>query len=198
MDIVVATGNAHKLAELMPLFTGHRLMLPRDLGIEDFNPEENGTTFLENALAKARHLHALVHRPVLADDSGLCVDALGGAPGVLSARFGIEHGLKPSDYGCKNRFLLSLMEGREDRTCAFVCCLILYFDERRFFVAQETLEGVLAHTPRGEHGFGYDPIVYLPDLGRTVAELDQKEKNLLSHRGKAARRISAMLESMQG
>ena len=196
MELLVATGNAHKLVELEPLFPGHLLKRPAELGYPAFDVEENGTTYSENALIKARALYALTGRPSLADDSGLAVHALGGAPGVLSARYGSEDGRRKLDSAERNALLLKNCEGFEDRRCAFVCALALILDEERIFIIQETCPGELLRAPRGEGGFGYDPIVFLPGLGKSVAELAQEEKNQVSHRGRAGRRMACLLDDL--
>ncbi|HOX17105.1 MAG TPA: RdgB/HAM1 family non-canonical purine NTP pyrophosphatase [Spirochaetales bacterium] len=192
MIVYLATNNPHKAEELAPLLPGVELRLPRDAGIE-FDPEEDGADFLANSLIKARVLHALVRAPVLADDSGLCVDALGGEPGIRSARYGQVEGGPKLEAADRNRLLLEAVRGAADRACRFVCCLTLVRSDDRFFAVQETCEGVLLEAPRGSGGFGYDPIVYLPELGRSVAELTMEEKSRVSHRGRAARRMAALL-----
>ncbi len=192
MQLLIATNNVHKFEELKPLFAGHELLRPADLGIGNFNPEEHGTTFFENALIKAEALYRIAERPVIADDSGLCVEALGGRPGIESARYGASGGT-PLSAEEKNRLLLSELEHVQDRRCAFVCCLVLYYGRQRFLCVQETLEGEISVAPRGMQGFGYDPIVYLPQWAKTVAELSPEEKNRISHRGKAAQKMPAML-----
>lgn len=197
MELIIATNNHHKAHELKALFARHALLLPVDLGIADFNPEENGTSFFENARIKAEALYAFVHKPVLADDSGLCVDALDGKPGIESARYGSEKGhLLTADE--KNSLLLSQLAGIRNRQCAFVCCLVLYLGKQRFIAVEETLEGQIGYEPKGKGGFGYDPIVFLPSYGKTVAELSEQEKNLISHRGKAAQRMAAILDVLEG
>jgi len=190
-ELVVATNNAHKVKELTRLFPGVRLRTPSDLGIA-FEFEETGATYLDNALGKALHLQAQVGRPVLADDSGLEVPALGGEPGIRSSRYGsLPGGPKLTDAE-RCDLLLAKAEALTDRSCFFVCCMALVLEESRFLTAQEVLRGQLARTPRGSGGFGYDPIVYVPERGRTVAELSDREKDRLSHRGRAARRVRAL------
>lgn len=201
MEIYVATGNAHKVQELEAAMPGHSLRLPSDAGIEGFDVEEDGATYLENAVKKARALYDLSGKPSLADDSGLSVRALGGRPGVLSARYGARPGPEPGsliklESGERNALLLEEMAAVEDRSCAFVCCLALVLSEERIFTAQETCPGVLLREPRGVGGFGYDPILYLPELGKSVAELSMDEKNRVSHRGKACARMSALLSGL--
>jgi XTP/dITP diphosphohydrolase len=202
MELFVATGNAHKLVELGAAFPGHRLRLPAEAGIEGFDVVEDGSTYLENAVKKARALFALSGKPSLADDSGLSVRAMGGAPGVLSARYGARPGPEPGSLvklGAeeRNELLLERMEAEEDRACAFVCCLVLLLSEERVFAAQESCPGLLLRAPKGSGGFGYDPIVYLPELGRSVAELTMEEKNEVSHRGRASARMAAILADLE-
>jgi len=193
MKIYFASGNVHKKEELSRILTPHTLVIPSDEGIE-FNPEETEPTFYGNALIKAKALYDLVHFPVIADDSGICVDGLGGAPGVLSARFGSVNG-RELDAGERNTLLLSKMEGIKNRTSRFVCNMVLYLGPDRFISIQETLEGQLITESRGTGGFGYDPLLYLPGYGKTVAELSPEEKDICSHRGKAGRHIARLLES---
>lgn len=185
MHIYLASGNRHKQEEFAAILKDHQVSLPADAGIE-FNPDETGKTFLENALLKAQALYESVKCPVIADDSGLCIDALGGKPGIYSARYGMENGIQ-LEAAERNQLVLQQMKGITNRSCRFVCCIVIMLDANRFFTVQETCEGVIAEEPHGEHGFGYDPIVYLPELGKTVAELTAEEKNRLSHRGKAGR-----------
>jgi XTP/dITP diphosphohydrolase len=202
MEIFVATGNAHKVVELNAALPGHRLRLPSEAGIEGFEVEEDGSTYLENSLKKARALYALSGKPSLADDSGLSVKALDGAPGVLSARYGakpgLEHGsLVKLEAAERNALLLERMEGEEERSCAFVCCLVFVLSEERVFTVQETCPGLILRSPQGIGGFGYDPVIYLPELGKSVAELSVEEKNRVSHRGKACARMAAVLADLE-
>jgi len=197
MELFVATGNAHKVLELGPALPGHTLKLPSDAGILGFEVEEDGSTYLENAAKKAKALYALVGAPALADDSGLSVRAMGGAPGVLSARYGSRDGHAKLEAAERNALLLERMDSEEDRACAFVCCLVLVLAEERVFAIQETCPGELLRIPRGSGGFGYDPIVFLPGLGKSVAELSVEEKNALSHRGRACARMAALLAEME-
>ncbi len=196
MVIWFATGNEHKRGELSALLPGHEVRIPKDAGLA-FDPEETGATFVENALIKARALWDLVKAPVLADDSGLAVDALGGRPGIYSARYGEdlakERGV-PFDASFRNQLLLSELEGKTQRTARFVCAMVLMREPERFAIVQETLEGEIAHAPAGVGGFGYDPLVYLADRACSVAELSEAEKNGLSHRGKAVAEIKRLLE----
>jgi len=193
MHIYLASGNQHKQEEFAALLKGHRIHLPSEAGII-FDPEETGTSFLENALLKARVLYKTINSPVIADDSGLCIDALGGKPGIYSARYGMKDGVKLEDQE-RNRLVLQQMHGIKERSCRFVCCIAVMLDPYRIFTVQETCEGLIAEAERGSHGFGYDPIVYLPAIGKTGAELTAQEKNTLSHRGKAGRIAARILES---
>jgi len=200
MTVVLASGNEHKRRELEAVFrsTGLdcRVRLPRELGIE-FDVEENGATFLENALIKARALFSLIKSPVMADDSGLVVDALDGRPGIFSARYGAGNGGKITAEA-RNRLLLK--ELKESGVAPpwkarFVCAMVLLLDGDRFFSVRETLEGSITGELRGSGGFGYDPLLFPEGSARTVAELGEEEKNRISHRGKAAAAIAALLSA---
>ncbi len=195
MIIYVATNNAHKLDEIRPAMPGIEFRVPADAGVE-FDFPEDADTFIGNSTGKALALWRLVRAPVLADDSGLCVDALGGRPGVLSARYGSRDGSTPLGATERNALLLEEMSGKTDRACRFVCCMSLVLSPDRIFVAQETCEGVLLEEPRGSGGFGYDPVVFLPALGCSVAELSTERKNRVSHRGRALVRMAAILDSL--
>ncbi len=200
MRLLLATGNLHKLEEFGRIFHGHTLLLPADLGI-DFEHEESGATYLENAVGKAGTLRRLLSAaggetiPIISDDSGISVPALGGAPGIYSARYGRRETGRDLSAVERNLFLLEKMAGIEDRRAFFVCAMVLMIDEYRFYAAQEILPGVVAREPAGTGGFGYDPLLYLPDRGKTVAQLDPGEKDLLSHRGKAARTLKTLIEN---
>jgi XTP/dITP diphosphohydrolase len=205
MIIWFATGNAHKRQELAAILAaavpGLVVKIPRDAGVTDFDPDETGSSFYENALIKARELRRLLDAkgiagPVIADDSGLCVDALGGRPGILSARYGGGDG-KKINAAERNALLLAEIGERRPRNARFVCAMVLLRGADRFYLVQETLEGEIigrGEAGRGRGGFGYDPILYLPERGKTVAELSEEEKNLISHRGKAGKAIAGLLE----
>jgi XTP/dITP diphosphohydrolase len=221
MIIWFASGNAHKKEELEAVLNANRpagagkitVKIPAEAGIP-FDPDETGADFLENALIKARALYrAIAERGpaekaagitaggipitaggtlIIADDSGLCVDALGGRPGILSARYGCENGKKPEARE-QNALLLGELGENSNRRARFVCAMVLLFDPVRFRAVQETLEGELIREQRGTGGFGYDPIFWLPEKKRTVAELPAEEKNALSHRARAGRVIAKLL-----
>jgi XTP/dITP diphosphohydrolase len=196
-ELLLASNNSHKHDEFARLFPEFRILLPKDLGLV-FEFEEGGQSFLDNALGKARALYRLAGRPVIADDSGLCVAALGGEPGVYSSRYGSAAGNPTLPAPRRNKYLLARMGGCTDRRAFFVCCLALVVEDARFFVVQETVHGIIAEAPRGIHGFGYDPLFLLPERGLTIAELPDAEKDLISHRGRAARRLLAILNKSSG
>ena len=147
MKLYFASGNDHKRKEMSRLLGGYELVIPKDEGI-DFDPEETGTSYIENAVIKAEALYSIVHAPVLADDSGLSVDALGGGPGIHSARYGEENGKKLSDEG-RYRLLLRNMEGIENRKAHFVSALCLILSPDRRYIIQETCDGSIALAPSG-------------------------------------------------
>ena len=191
--LVLASSNAGKLAELQPLLAGacYELVTQRELGISD--AIEDGRTFVENALIKARHACVGSGLPALADDSGIVVDALGGAPGLLSARYAGRHG----DAQANNRKLLADLQGVPEakRTARFVAVLVLLrqADDPLPLVAQGVWEGRVLEAARGENGFGYDPLFFDPLLGRGAAELEPELKNRVSHRGQALAQLRGLL-----
>jgi XTP/dITP diphosphohydrolase len=206
MKIFFASGNEHKRKELQQLFPEHSITIPRDENII-FDPEETGSSFIENSMIKAQALWDLVHEPVIADDSGICVDCLGGIPGIYSSRFagpsflqGRPDGIKISQQE-QNRCIIQEVNktGDRDRTCRFICSMVFMLTPDRFFTVQETMEGCIVNSESdisGANGFGYDPIVMIPELGKTVAQLTNDEKNMRSHRGKAARAIRIFLTTI--
>ena len=210
MEIFLATGNLHKKHEMEMLCAPHTITIPKDIGLE-FDPEETGKTFFENSLIKAESLWKIVQKPVIADDSGICVDALDGKPGIYSARYcGRKfansnesedgHNLSQTE---QNTLLLedvnlTLQEKGLDPNNPelgggrYVCSIIMYLAKDKFLCAQETFEGILLKNiedSKGTKGFGYDPIVFLPEYNKTVAELTEEEKNQISHRGKAVKEV---------
>ncbi len=195
MDILLATGNLHKKREISQILDAHRILTPGDLGL-DFAYEETGTTYLANAIGKGMALHRQTRKAVIADDSGISVPALGGEPGVYSARYGSEGGKRRLDDVERYELLLKNMRGVADRRAFYVCCMVLVLEEYRFFVAQETLHGEIGTEPIGSGGFGYDPIFVLPGRGATVAQIPAEEKNRISHRGRAGRRIAETLRAL--
>ncbi len=202
MKLVLASNNAGKLAELQSLFAPLGLLLVRqgDLGIPE--AEEPHLTFIENALAKARHAARHAGSAAIADDSGLCVDALGGAPGVRSARYAEDHGQAKGD-AANNRVLLAKLSAFPEatqRSARFVCALVAVrsADDPQPLVAMGRWAGVIWPAPRGESGFGYDPVLYIPELEKTVAELSSADKNERSHRGLASREILRQMREVWG
>jgi len=192
-SIVLSTHNAGKTAEIRELLRplGWDVRSLADLGLTEA-PEETGTTFLENARIKAKAALGATGLPALADDSGLCVPALGGAPGVLSARFG---GFDTDE--ARNAHLLRLLENADDRAAYFSCVMMLCFPDGREIWAQGRLDGVLLRTPRGQNGFGYDPLFLPRGQERTLAEMGRAEKSSLSHRGVALRALTERLAAEQ-
>ena len=192
MKFVLASHNKNKLRELQEILggLGVEVVLQSELGL-DLEPEETGTTFTENALLKARAVMEASGLPAIADDSGLCVDALQGAPGVYSARYGGE-GLTDQE-----RYLLVLRgaAGQFPRTCRFQCAVCCCFPDGKVLTAEGKCEGTVAFTPMGEGGFGYDPIFFVPNLKKTFAQLTPEEKNAISHRGQALRAFAQELEA---
>ncbi|MGC2456745.1 MAG: RdgB/HAM1 family non-canonical purine NTP pyrophosphatase [Gallionellaceae bacterium] len=184
--LVIASNNPGKLREFQMMLAplGIEVLTQAQLGIEE--AEEPHCTFIENALAKARHVSRASRLPALADDSGICVAALGGAPGVLSARYA---GDSPRSDARNNEKLLRDMQGVTDRRAHYYCVLVLlhHADDPQPLIAEGEWHGEIAHEERGAGGFGYDPLFWLPQLGKMSAELSRDEKAQLSHRAKALR-----------
>jgi len=201
-EIAIATRSDHKLGEIRRILApwpGLRPVGLHELGIEEV-PEEEGieafTTFEENALAKARYFAPLTRLPTLADDSGLCVDALGGAPGVFSKRFSGRSDLRGAALdGANNAELLRRLEGipADARTGRYVCVVALVLPDGAEQLFRGECGGVILEAPRGAGGFGYDPLFYMEEEGRTFGELEADRKNELSHRGEAIRAAGAWL-----
>ena len=192
MRIIFATGNRDKLREIEEIMDGSgiKILSMKDAGIEG-EADENGSTFEENALQKALYVYEKNGKKpddyIMADDSGLEIDALNKEPGVLSARY---MG-KDTSYHEKNMNLISRLEGVPDekRTARFVCAIAVVFPDGSYKVIRETMEGRIGYSEAGENGFGYDPIFYLPEYRKTSAQIEPEEKNKISHRGKALRRV---------
>lgn len=193
-DLVLATQNAHKLSEVQAILESlapgtFHLILPRDLGYTG-DVEETGKTFEENAYLKADALFAATGISTIADDSGLCVDALSGAPGIYSARFSGKHG----NDALNRKVLLEKLADQNDRIARFVCALACVTPARRFCVKGEVL-GEILYAERGSNGFGYDSLFYYPPKQKSFAELPAEEKNRLSHRYQA---LKAFAEAWKG
>lgn len=217
MKIYLASGNLNKKREMEEIFKEHTIVIPKDEGI-DFDPEETGTDFYQNSMIKAKALWDIVHCPVIADDSGICVDALNGVPGVWSSRYAGPDFHKGKPDGSKisqeeqNKFLIeelneALKKGVDStyfpngpRSAHYSCSMVLMLNPSRFFIAQETMEGTIIEDikdARGQYGFGYDPIFFLPQYGKTDAEILPEQKNAISHRGKACKIISDILKKLE-
>ena len=190
---VVATANSGKVRELTEALAplGFELLIQGELGIESL--PEVAPTFVENALAKARHASRESGLPAIGDDSGLVVPALGGAPGIRSARYAGE----PGDDQRNNAKLRRALAGQANRDAFFTCTLVYLdaADDPAPQIATARWHGTLIDTPRGHNGFGYDPLFLVAELGKTAAELSLADKNRLSHRGRACRRLAALLKS---
>jgi len=195
MKIVLASNNRGKLAELQAMLAPLSVdLLPQaDLGIAE--ADEPFHTFIENALAKARHAARLSGMPALADDAGLCVDAFGGLPGVNTAYYATQFGYEKGDSN-NVRALLEQMSGNSDRRAAMVSTLVAvrHPDDPEPLVAVGRVRGLIAREPAGSNGFGFDPVMFIPEFGQTFAQLPTEVKNAHSHRGRAAR---AMVELMR-
>ena len=198
--LVLASSNPGKLREIEALLAplGIEVVPQSRLGVA--GADEPHASFVENALAKARHASRKSRLPALADDSGICVRALGGEPGVHSARFaaeGADAGVEREEMDARNNAkLVRLLAGQSDRGAHYYCVIVLVRrpDDPEPVIAEGSWAGEIVDRPRGESGFGYDPHFLLPDLGKTAAELDPAQKNLVSHRGKALRRLIAKLK----
>ena len=198
VTFVLASRNRGKLEEMQAILGEHgiQVALQSDLGL-DVDVAETGTTFLENAVLKATAVCQAAGLPAIADDSGLAVDALDGAPGVYSARYGGEACQTDQD---RNRLLLTNLEGVPSaaRTARFVCAMACAFPDGRILTAQGTCEGQILDHLQGEGGFGYDPLFLVPELGLTFAQLPPARKNQLSHRARALAALAAQLNEKQG
>lgn len=191
MDFLIATHNSKKRDELQRILSplGIHVLTADEADVDLTDVEETGTTFEENALLKARSGAKEGHMPCIADDSGLCVDALGGAPGVYSARYAGEHG---NDVKNNEKLLAALSDvPPENRTAQFVSCVACVFPDGREFTVQGEVKGVIGYEPKGENGFGYDPLFYVG--ARSFAQFSSAEKDAVSHRGNALRKLAQEL-----
>ncbi len=192
MKLVIATGNQDKVKEINEILSGtdFTAISMKEAGV---NPDiiEDGDTFEENALIKAKAVHDLLGGYVMADDSGLCIDYLDGAPGVYSARFCGEN----SSYEEKFKKINEMLDGAKDeeRTAKFVCAIAVVRPDGTNFVVHGEICGLLLKEPVGENGFGYDPIFYVPEFGMTTAQMPLEQKNSISHRGQALKKMVAKL-----
>ena len=192
MRFVLATHNPGKLKEMGDILSGLgvEVVSPKDVGVS-VDVEETGMTFAENAMLKAKAICAETGLPAIADDSGLCVDALNGGPGVYSARYGGE-GL--DDRG-RYTLLLNSMRGQPTRAAHFACAIACAFPNGDTLTAEGRCDGTIAFAPMGTDGFGYDPVFFVPEKAKTFAQLSAEEKNAISHRGRALQKFAAELET---
>lgn len=195
MKFILATHNPGKLREMAAILSqyGVEVVSPADVGIT-VDVEETGTTFAENAMLKAKAICAAADLPAIADDSGLCVDALNGGPGVYSARYGGE-GL--DDKG-RYTLLLQNMRGQTTRAAHFACAIACAFPNGDELTAEGRCDGTIAFAPMGEGGFGYDPVFFVPEKAKTFGQLTADEKSAISHRGKALKAFSEKLATYLG
>ena len=193
-SIILASNNRDKVKEVKEILKGYDIISMKEAGI-DVDIEENGTTFEENALIKARAIMKLTGQITMADDSGLEIDYLNKEPGVYSARYMGEN----TDYHIKNANLIQRLDGvpDEQRTARFVCAIAAALPDGNSLVTRGTIEGYIGWEECGSNGFGYDPIFYLYENDKSTAELSAEEKNAISHRGKALRQMKKMLEEQK-
>jgi len=195
--LVLASSNPGKLREFREMLAplGIEVVPQAELGITD--AEESHETFLENALAKARHASRAAGLPAFSDDSGICVEALNGAPGVVSARYAAAAGDREEQDRRNNEKLLAELRGSRERSAHYYCVIVLvrHAADPEPMIAEGRWHGEVADTPRGSNGFGYDPYFYVPALGMSAAELAPDLKNAVSHRGQALRRLVELLRS---
>lgn len=184
MKIIAATSNKGKVREIKSIFSDMDIVSMREAGI-DIEIEENGESFLENALIKARAIADLCDCAVLSDDSGLCVDALDGAPGIYSARYAGENATDEERY----QKLLKVLENETNRNAHFTSAVALILPDGREFTALGYVDGKIGYEPLGENGFGYDPIFICDELGKTFAQATDDEKNSISHRKRALEQV---------
>ncbi len=191
MKLIIASNNQHKISEIKAILQGFfsDICSLKEAGI-DHETVEDGATFAENAMKKAREIAEISHAYALADDSGLCVDALDGAPGIYSARFAGEHGNDQKN----NELLLKKLQDSKNRAAHYVCSVALVAPNGKSFTAEGILSGEIAWAPRGAGGFGYDPLFLIQDLGKTAAELSAAQKNAISHRAKALEKLQKKLK----
>ena len=186
--IVLASGNKHKIKEISQMLPEFEVVGYKDFGL-DFEIEENGTTFYENALIKAKTVAETLNLPALSDDSGICVEALNGEPGIYSARYAGD-----GDDNHNNQLLLKNMQGVENRKAKFVCCMVFYKPSGEIITATGETYGSIMHTIQGEHGFGYDPLFFSDDLGECLGVASPEKKNTISHRFRAIQALRDKLK----
>jgi XTP/dITP diphosphohydrolase len=194
MFLVITSTNKHKIEEIQKIFNFPMLQITSLQQYPKIPPAlEDGKTFSENAERKARHYYSFIKQAVIADDSGLVVPALQGQPGILSARYAGEQ----ATYSENNKLLLQNMSALPEKArAAYFVCAVVFFDGRQLICAEGKVDGRILYEARGDNGFGYDPLFYYPPAGKTFAELEAEEKNLLSHRSLALRNLKTKLEKI--
>ncbi len=193
MEFILATTNDHKYHELKDLMPNINLSKAENM----IDVDENAPTFLGNALIKAEALYNIIKKPIIADDSGLCVEALEGQPGVKTARYGSDVFNRILESGERNEYLLSNLEGESNRNASFVCTLVAYISPNRIYTVTEEVKGEITLKQFGTDGFGYDPVFFIRELNKTMAEVDSQTKGNISHRGRAARALNQILENIE-
>lgn len=192
MKLIIASNNQHKLKEIKTILGGKfdEIVSMREAGI-DHETVEDGNTFMENALKKAREIAEISGCCAIADDSGICVDALDGAPGIFSARFCGVHGNDEAN----NALLLEKLKGIENRNAHYTCAIAFVYPDGKAVCAEGIFEGIITDAPAGDGGFGYDPLFYLPEYGKTVAQISSELKNQICHRAKALKNLLVKLDA---
>lgn len=193
MNFILATTNDHKYQELKALMPNIELIKAENM----VEVDENEPTFLGNALIKAKALYDVLHKPIIADDSGLCVEALDGKPGVKTARYGSDVFNRILESKERNEYLLSNLKGETNRSASFVCSLVAYISPNRIYTVTEEVKGEITLEQTGQEGFGYDPVFFITEAGKTMAELDSQSKGYYSHRGRAARAMNKLIENIK-
>lgn len=190
-EIIVATSNEHKIKEFKEILPDKIILSLNDINLNSLNIDENGITFKENAIIKARTVCNILNKTVIADDSGLVIDYLNGEPGIYSSRYlG-----KDTPYNLKNKIILERMGNTLNRSARFICAMAVAFPDGRDFVVEGVFEGEISKEILGENGFGYDPIFYLKEFNKTAAQIEPMLKNTISHRAKAMKKILDVLNN---
>ena len=191
-EIVLATNNAHKLKEVREILAPHKIVVYglNDLNLKPEDVEENADNYYGNALIKAKSVQKLTDLPIIADDSGLEIEAMDNAPGLRSARFASEHG----GHDNAIKYILNYLENKDNRKARFICDIVLLNVEKEPLLFEGIVPGHIAKEPYGEGGFGYDPIFICDELNKTYAEMSNEEKNRVSHRGKALKKLLTYLK----
>ena len=191
-ELILATNNAHKLKEVREILSPHKITVYglNDLNLKPKDVEENADTYSGNALIKAKSIQELTTMPIIADDSGMEIEAMDNQPGLHSARFATEHGGHPNAI----KAILEELKKKDNRKARFVCDIILLNEDEKPLLFEGIVDGHIADEPYGEGGFGYDPIFVADELNKTYAEMSQEEKNKVSHRGKALKKLLTYLK----